>query len=954
MNGQSLTRSGSEHGALNHTPGTSDRHDGFSPRSDVSGEATTEVLGALDTSSGAGLMDTPRPATQSTRAARRASRIPTPSPSASPTSPGGIIDLSASPRLSPAVRLPLVSSQSSTTASTGHSRRHQSNSASPARRSGRRGSPLASPSIQSSIEGSLLDATDGDSSSDNYSPRLNGTGFRSGKSRASGSRPSSFASGSSSPTASSHRKTSYSSSSSPGASPRSPQAWASVYTPNPIKGTRNSKLPRKVDGGAVKHRRSSQPPSPVVSNPSSSPNAPLSTRPSNPGDSASPPKSPVSIIPPISTSTQARRQSETSATQSSPSSTVSTATAGTSPIVSSSPTSHVPDTSAILGFSSSRLGRKSPGLKIDPPPPPATKHNVQPTVPHIPPTDSLRPAPPPAVPRKSPLRQLGSGAGLPQRSSRESTEAPDTTSRESSVSRDDSEETVEPTADTALLPAADIGPRPETPATSGDEGGRRTPTLVTASSAAQSPSDDIFNVGGYTPAMLTSRSAPPNTSDLSLRLETPNSSENQFPSFGNDTPPPSAPADSANNWVVSAVDKTESPHDLFGDGHDNLAAESLTTPDGGTPTTDEVSDTRQHALIVLFHDIPRWHDKALPAVPATPMRSPRTPTTPVRPGHGPASVTMRSPSMPSLTTGQTRPRGATESSPSTAFPRSSLAMAEAGLSPGPQARPQSMVLPSLPSSPIGGPSASASTSTAALSRRAHLIREIANTERAHATDLALIRDAYIGRESPLIGRESRPDSQHSTNTQHSSGNGDSAASTPALVDSRPGHARRNSSYGMPIEELRRPSIPTESKRHERRMSGQDAWPTPWNGMKSPVRKTTLLNTTGGQNGSFDTLVSPAASSSSISSAVFPSPRFPTPQSSTSLSSLNRAGRPLPTPDIKAIFLNLTQMAAVADELATEFEVALGALDDESLSYEGGSDRLGEVFCSKVSLYRNDD
>jgi len=327
-------------------------------------------------------------------------------------------------------------------------------------------------------------------------------------------------------------------------------------------------------------------------------------------------------------------------------------------------------------------------------------------------------------------------------------------------------------------------------------------------------------------------------------------------------------------------------------------------------------------------------------VPAmSPTKAPRTPTTPVRPTQGPSPMTTRSPSMPSLVTGQGRPRGATESSPS--VPRSQAAMVMAGLTPQPQPRPQSMMLPSLPSTP--------STAGAQLSRRAHLIREIANTERAHATDLILIRDAYIGRDSPLVGHASRPDSQHSSNTQYSS-NDHSAASTPGLVDSRPPTARRNSSYGMPVEELRRPSVPSADGARSRpnggseRLSGhENSFQQAWNGLKSPVRKNPQ------PNGSFDQLVtSPAtASTSSVTSAVFPSPRFPTPQSSFS-----RVGKPLPPADVKAVFLNLTQLATLSEELATEFERALGSVEDELMSPggEGGSDRLGEVFCQMVSVY----
>jgi hypothetical protein len=111
------------------------------------------------------------------------------------------------------------------------------------------------------------------------------------------------------------------------------------------------------------------------------------------------------------------------------------------------------------------------------------------------------------------------------------------------------------------------------------------------------------------------------------------------------------------------------------------------------------------------------------------------------------------------------------------------------------------------------------------------------------------------------------------------------------------------------------------------------------------------------NGSMDPLVSPAATStSSVSSVVFPSPRYPTPQSSvgTSTPSIARAtgvGRPLSPADVKAVFLNLAQLAVLSDELATGFERALGQLDSEIGSpVETGADCLGEMFCETVRTF----
>lgn len=59
------------------------------------------------------------------------------------------------------------------------------------------------------------------------------------------------------------------------------------------------------------------------------------------------------------------------------------------------------------------------------------------------------------------------------------------------------------------------------------------------------------------------------------------------------------------------------------------------------------------------------------------------------------------------------------------------------------------------------------------------------------------------------------------------------------------------------------------------------------------------------------------------------------------------GKPLSPADIKVVFLNLDQLAAVAEELATKFEEAVGEEEEEGRDGEGGSDRMGQVFVSMV-------
>jgi hypothetical protein len=183
--------------------------------------------------------------------------------------------------------------------------------------------------------------------------------------------------------------------------------------------------------------------------------------------------------------------------------------------------------------------RRSPGLTIDPPPPPRS-------------TSTLRPAPPP-LPAKSPLRQLGGTPGRTRQANRRSF-VPVATPVKSAA----------PTTASPSTPTD--SPRPKSEATTPDEAGRQTPTSTFAPPIQVPPIPLALETGGYTPAMLTSRSAPPGTPAVYGMVETPTFSPAS--SYMNGSAPPSAPPDSINNWVVGAQEWM----------------------DGGTPT-DEVSES---------------------------------------------------------------------------------------------------------------------------------------------------------------------------------------------------------------------------------------------------------------------------------------------------------------------------------------------------------------------------
>ncbi|OCF36003.1 hypothetical protein I316_02498 [Kwoniella heveanensis BCC8398] len=183
--------------------------------------------------------------------------------------------------------------------------------------------------------------------------------------------------------------------------------------------------------------------------------------------------------------------------------------------------------------------------------------------------------------------------------------------------------------------------------------------------------------------------------------------------------------------------------------------------------------------------------------------------------------------------------------------------------------------PLLPSSP-----------SIVLSKRTHLINEIATSERNYAKDLALVRDAYMYR---FI----RPMSTHS-----------SGENTDA--------SRRSSTYTYQTAETKR-------------SSGHESWVLP----KSPSE--------GFSFGHF-----PNGSSSSS---------FGTPQPSIKQKTMAPpVGKPLSPADLKAVFLNLDQLANAADDLATAFEQAMG---EQQIGREGddGTDRLGHAFVKMIPRIR---
>jgi len=198
-----------------------------------------------------------------------------------------------------------------------------------------------------------------------------------------------------------------------------------------------------------------------------------------------------------------------------------------------------------------------------------------------------------------------------------------------------------------------------------------------------------------------------------------------------------------------------------------------------------------------------------------------------------------------------------------------------------------------------------------LSKRSHLIREIAATERAHANDLALIRDAY------LLRQHLRPTSQYSVT--------DSAASPGNISDA----SRRSSVYTYQTAETKR------SSGHE---SLNPSWSAP------------LTKVASGENTPYGSISGSTATMSSTSFHTTPQPS-PRNGSRSSIGMPPPVGKPLSPVDTKNVFLNIDQLAAIADELATAFEGAMGVEENGpgAIAREGeaGTDRIGDVFTTLV-------
>jgi hypothetical protein len=227
-------------------------------------------------------------------------------------------------------------------------------------------------------------------------------------------------------------------------------------------------------------------------------------------------------------------------------------------------------------------------------------------------------------------------------------------------------------------------------------------------------------------------------------------------------------------------------------------------------------------------------------------------------------------------------------------------------------------------------------------KRAHLIQEICETERSYARDLALVRDAYLYRI--------RPDSTHSTVSQGET----SDVHSPVTF----GPGSRVSVYTYETAETRRSSV---SDGLEAGNGGTKASTPTTPDVLSPPGVKLESRTSGyfGDSPGHHAMPPPSAYVHRVdSTGSNPTAAVPLPSSRTS--SLPPTAATISPADVKAVFLNLEQLAAFSDDLASAFEAAAGGsgtghdqLDAATPDdWVGPSqDRLGKAFLAAVSVAR---
>ncbi len=260
------------------------------------------------------------------------------------------------------------------------------------------------------------------------------------------------------------------------------------------------------------------------------------------------------------------------------------------------------------------------------------------------------------------------------------------------------------------------------------------------------------------------------------------------------------------------------------------------------------------------------------------------------------------------------------------------------LSPRQSQSSQHLRSQSIPVGPLASPNFSTSSidsttlrsPTRRLTKRAHLLREICATERSFARDLALVRDAYLYRLRPegtqlsLTGR----------------------ASSIFPVQSPGGISvgSRISTYTFDTADTRRSSV-----------SEGPLGMTPTSAITPASDKHSLHTRSSGYFAEQFVVMPGVPPAPDVITA--PLVKVPTPQLSPRTTSLPTGISTLSAADVKAVFLNLEDLARFARELADQFDTAKGdgsgaeviestRSSDQASAHE--SDRLGKAFLTAVS------
>lgn len=284
---------------------------------------------------------------------------------------------------------------------------------------------------------------------------------------------------------------------------------------------------------------------------------------------------------------------------------------------------------------------------------------------------------------------------------------------------------------------------------------------------------------------------------------------------------------------------------------------------------------------------------------------------------------------------------------------------------------RSPTAPNLKSVTESNRNVSTTSTVSTLSKRSHLLREIANTERAYATDLKLVCEAYVFRHpqyGPARDLATRPGSVHSTKSRGGARDGE--------ADSPAGGSRRGSA--MTIDTKRTslfdgiggtPKSPAGTGQGSERDRESYFSPTS-NGLETLGRKRTSASSISASTSIAATPLSATGSNkrgSLLSSVATPPTSFfsttPSPRASQfTLTGLGQSGKVRGNPpslaEMRTVFLNLVELAQAADEFATRLEKAVGEEEDgpgakvelngrKGRSGEGGTDKVGQVFVELV-------